>query len=113
MKKIGQITLTFIMLFALNVQLIDAQYLLDQTVKIETVNNTEDENELLYIGNSIEADNSEKSININKFSEQQVDQNSSTGESSRLMSDLLSADLEDDIQVENWMLNPCEWLCMN
>ncbi len=117
MKKFSQISLIVALVLALHVQSVDAKQRTEQTIKLnhstidDQVSNNFQSVDIGLInlqsveGSGIELESQNKNectfeSNINQEEHMRV-----------FLSELTISDDEEDINVENWMLDPCEWLC--
>ena len=109
---LAKINLTLCILFFLNLQLVKSQIYFEKESKaerfIQSMNQTD-----LKIGSEnhaeIEFIQSPKVKTDLDLSEQT--KTNQTEYQKLAMTNLFDTDKEEDISVELWMLNPCDWLC--
>lgn len=112
MKKFSQITFTFIILIAFNMQVINAQVLIVNTLKATDLENSEIRDITAEANQQVnEAENNHPEVLKNFENQRELPNFHQLEHMNDLSTDLDSTDEEEQIQVENWMLDPCEWLC--
>jgi hypothetical protein len=116
MKKPTQYVFGVITIFAISVQLIHAQLSPEQTSKAESIINSELNKDYVKNRDTINNDAIDSANSMELFADQKS--NKTDGQSVAKLRNkkvneinLSLVDDEERLQVENWMLNPSDWLC--
>jgi hypothetical protein len=116
MKKAIKVTLTILIIFAFTLQGIMAQGLLASSKKSAKLNNGQTIKTLVDLGAQLDDPVEATSQDLNVSTINIVNEKAATGIQGGLnmpnrLSDLMVTDEEQPMEIEKWMLNPCDWLC--